>query len=400
MQESTIMAVEAPQNKINGSENGRSPFYGREDVFAWVSQHLAQTSPTQPLVLVGPARIGKTAVLQQIIAGKLGRSIVPIFIDFTDLLQENLSIFLGDLTKLAVNALAEAGFYIDPPDNTEFIASPYKAFKNQFLIPALEKLGERKLLLVCDNLNLLFKAEENGRFPSQSFDSFYRLIHAHARAYTLFTLTNPDPALSVEPLALIDNIPHYEIKNLDQETAISLIQQSQDFVVFRDAAQFIYQLTAGHPAHTQVYCQAVQMRKQSLNLRHITVADVTIVRQELAAANTLPPVTANSTPNFHIRQELPRQRANYRLPGSARNNSGLVLALAGLGVLALIVVLAALLFRDPIEQRLAGGQPPTISETAVILTSEALAAALIAATASATETAVPTQTAIVTPSVS
>ncbi|MFO7680142.1 MAG: SUMF1/EgtB/PvdO family nonheme iron enzyme, partial [Chloroflexota bacterium] len=63
-------------------------------------------------------------------------------------------------------------------------------------------------------------------------------------------------------------------------------------------------------------------------------------------------------------------------------------------------VLAALLFRDPIEQRLAGGQPPTISETAVILTSEALAAALIAATASATETAVPTQTAIVTPSVS
>ncbi|MFO7681428.1 MAG: hypothetical protein R6X34_15390, partial [Chloroflexota bacterium] len=73
MQESTIMAVEAPQNKINGSENGRSSFYGREDVFAWVSQHLAQTSPTQPLVLVGPARIGKTAVLQQIMAGKLGR---------------------------------------------------------------------------------------------------------------------------------------------------------------------------------------------------------------------------------------------------------------------------------------------------------------------------------------
>ena len=56
------MVAEQAANTTSMPENGRS-FYGRQDVFAWVQQCLAKQSPTQPIVLTGPPRIGKTAVL-------------------------------------------------------------------------------------------------------------------------------------------------------------------------------------------------------------------------------------------------------------------------------------------------------------------------------------------------
>ncbi|NHZ71671.1 MAG: hypothetical protein GWP17_01120, partial [Aquificales bacterium] len=158
----------ATNTSSTSEENGRS-FYGRGDVFTWIQQRLAQQSPTQPIVLYGPPRIGKTAVLNQILDGKCGRDVVPVYINFDKLLYESLSIFLADLAKTAVHALQAAGYALELPNNADFVVNPYQAFSNQFLLPALEKLGKRKLLLLCDNLNLLFNAEHKGSLAPQTF---------------------------------------------------------------------------------------------------------------------------------------------------------------------------------------------------------------------------------------
>jgi len=386
------MVVEPQENAANAPQNGRS-FYGRQALFAWIGQRLAHASPTQPMALYGPAQIGKTAVLQQIMSGKLGRTIVPIYLDFNDLLHDNLSIFLSDMSKMAAAALAQADIILEPPDNVEFALNPYKAFKNQFLIPALEKLGQRKLLLLCDNLNRLFEAEENGRFPAQTFDAFHRLIHAHARAYTLFTLTYPSPDAPSDFLSLIGAIPHSEISPLSQDETIAMIQQ-QDFVVFRDAAQFIYQLTGGYPAHVEQYCQAVQEYREAHELRHITVADVASIQRKHASQNGILAASPMPQPNFRIQKEQTKQVGHYRLPGDANRQSTFIRLFGGLAILALIFLLIIWLVRPPAPQNLAGSQPPALTETAVLLTSESLAAAVITAipSATATETAVPSPT--------
>lgn len=381
------MVADSIENIPSMPQNGRS-FYGRDDLFTWIQQNLEQKSPTQPIVLYGPPRIGKTAVLQQISDGRYGRDIVPVYINFEKLLHENLSIFLGDLAKTAVLALRTAGYDLELPKNTDFVINPYKAFSTQFLLPALEKLGQRKLLLLCDNLNLLFNAESDGGFEPQTFEAFYRLIHAQPRAYTLFTLNYPQVTDQTDTLALINNIPHYELQPLAKDETIRMIQQQNEFIVFRDAAEFIYQITGGQPDLTQTYCDALKNRQESLKLRHITVADITAVQQTITANNK-----HSVVPSFSIRREAPRERTNYRLPREQKGTRGALIVLGGFVILALLLIATTLILRTPIQARFAGEpSPPPISETAVYQTTEARAVALIASTPSATATAVPTNT--------
>ncbi|MBE2220430.1 MAG: SUMF1/EgtB/PvdO family nonheme iron enzyme [Anaerolineae bacterium] len=389
------MVTEPAENRTSDRENGRS-FYGRQDVFMWIQERLAQKSPTQPIVLYGPPRIGKTAVLHQISDGRLGHDIVPVYINFENLLHESLSIFLSDMAATAVTTLNAAGYNLAQPTNADFVVAPYKAFSTQFLLPALEKLGQKKLLLLCDNLNLLLDAEKEGSFEPQTFEAFYRLIHAQPRAYTLFTLNQPLNDANTDPLLTIGSIPHFQIQNLSKDETIDMVQQQQEFTIFRDAAQFVYQLTDGQPADTQTYCQAIHKRQETLGLHHITVADITAVHQQINARqkNTAP----NTIPaaSFYIRREAPRERTDYRLPGQQKSARLPIFALIGLVIVALII--AVIIFRDPIQQQIAGEQPPAISETAVMLTSEAMAAAMLASTPSPTATAVPTETSTPEPS--
>jgi len=387
------MVAEQVANSTSMPEDASS-FYGRQDVFAWIKQRLAEKSPTQPIVLNGSPRIGKTAVLNQIIDGKLGRDIVPIYIDFGKLLYESLSIFLSDMAQTAVHVLQEKGIELDSPTNADFVVNPYKAFSSQFLLPALEKLGQKKLLLLCDNIDLLLDAELDGSFEPQTFEAFYRLIHAQPRAYTLFTLNYPLDDDDADRLAAIGNIPQFEIKNLSEDETIFMIQQQHNFTIFRDAAQFIYQITDGHPATTQIYCDAIRKRQEDASLRHITVADVTAVHQHIVASQ--PNIAQSNQPvaNFYIRREAPREATDYRLPRQQQSSKTPIFALIGFIVLAFILVI--FIFRNPIQQQIAG-EPPNISETAVILTSEAMAAAIIASTPSPTATVVPTETSTIPP---
>jgi formylglycine-generating enzyme required for sulfatase activity len=80
------------------------------------------------------------------------------------------------------------------------------------------------------------------------------------------------------------------------------------------------------------------------------------------------------------------------LPGQENGNRGALVALTGFIILAVALIVAALLFRIPLQERFAADSPPPISETAVYQTTEARAVAIIASTPSATATAVPTET--------
>ncbi|PIE79542.1 MAG: hypothetical protein CSA11_11680 [Chloroflexi bacterium] len=392
-----MMAADLSSISNSPHGNGRS-FYGRQELFTWIQKHLRQQSPTQPMLLYGPPRIGKTAVLQEILKGKYGRDIVPLYIDLDTLLHDSLSIFLGELAKTAATALQAAGCDLPEHNSADFVINPYKAFSSQFLSPALENLGHRKLLFLFDNVNLLLDAEKQGNFDPQTFDAFCRLIHAQPRAYTLFTLNYPLKEQEAQSHSILDHYPHYEIKALSQNETIDMIQKQHEFIIFHDAAKFIYQITHGHPADTQSFCDALKTHQEKQNLRHITVADVAMIQQRLSSTKAFAEIEQPSpSANFYIRKEEPKERTDYAIPRQKKGNNTSLLILGSFILLALIFLIMTFIFREPVQQRLAGGQPPTISETAVFLTSEALAAAMLASTPSATATAVPPATDTATP---
>ncbi|MBK8985067.1 MAG: SUMF1/EgtB/PvdO family nonheme iron enzyme [Chloroflexi bacterium] len=367
------------------------PFVGRDEVFVWLEKHLARRSPTEPLLLYGPARIGKTAVFQEIAAGRLGPQFILVYIDFARLLRDSLSIFLHDLAQTAVAQLQQHGIPLPEPKQQEFVVNPYKAFQDHLLQPALRQLDGRNLLFLCDNLNVVYDQMAADVFAANTFEAFYRLIHAHAHAYTLFSLTYPAANGRPDTFTPFESIPHLALQPLTPAEVATLMRQGTAATAVQDVVTYIHQLTGGYPAPLQRLRQALNEWQAHYQLRQLTVADVAVVQQNTASAaaqtNTAPPLVP-----FTITRTMPSASVVYRSPYQSPPISRNTRLLGGaLVLLAAAMIITGILFQRATQQQVAN--PPTfVSETAVALTSEALAAAIIAQTPSPTATQPPTDT--------
>ncbi|MGB4870270.1 MAG: SUMF1/EgtB/PvdO family nonheme iron enzyme [Candidatus Promineifilaceae bacterium] len=366
--------------------NGRV-FVGRDEVFAWLEKHLARRSPTQPLLLVGAPEMGKTAVLQEIDNGRLGPHVLTITVDFAGLLRDSLSIFLHDLAQTAVTNLRQKGIDIPDPNQADFVVNPYKSFQDHFLQPALAQRDGRNLLFLFDNLDVVLAQIEAEIFAPNTFEAFYRLIHAHAHAYSLFTLTYPNKNNKPESLASFETIPTFELPPLTQADVMALFRQPTQFATVKDVVAYIYQLTGGHPAELHRLRQALDAWQTQYHIRQLTVADVAAVYQSMTGT-AVPP----TTPPFAINRKPDNGRTVYRSPYQPSPTSRNIWVISGaLMMIAVAIVVVGLLFRNMANAQ-AANPPAAISETAVALTSEALAAAIIAQTPTVTPTQPPTAT--------
>jgi formylglycine-generating enzyme len=364
-------------------------FVGREALFDWVTEHLAQPAPT-PLLLIGPPQMGKTAVLHQIRSGCLGPDILPVYIDFAQLLYGSHSIFLHDLTQTAVGQLQPQGVTLPEPKKPAFVINPYKAFQEQFLQPILDQLNGRKLLLLGDNLNALLEQIASEAFTTNAFETLYQFLHKSEKVYSLFTLSQPGGEGQRMDLAPFANLPQWELGPLTLEEVTLYLRQPTEITTVKDVIGHIYQLSGGRPADLQRILQAVGDWQAFYQIRRLTVADV-------AAASHAVGITpaANHPPAaFTITPPAPPERADYRSPyRTAPLSRGVLLMGSALLLLALAIIASALLSTDTQAGSADDTPSPSVAETAVRLTSEALAAAIIAQTPSATPTSPPTATA-------
>ena len=151
---------------LTGADGSRL-FFGRQDVFTWILEHTADDlAVDQLLILHGPAKIGKTAVLRQIESGALHPPYLGIYLDFAQIDLDSLSALYWEIANAGLNALARQNIELDTLNQTDFIADPSKAIQQQFLLPA-EKLlqekrplranGPRRLLFLFDNTELLLE---------------------------------------------------------------------------------------------------------------------------------------------------------------------------------------------------------------------------------------------------
>lgn len=363
-------------------------FIGREGLFSWLSEHLGQGVP-RPLLIIGPPQIGKTAVLQQIRNGRLGPGFLPLYVDLNHLQHGSLSIFLHDLAQTAVPQLQSAGISLPQPEQSDFVVNPHKAFQEQFLHPVLARLEGRKLLLLGDNLDTLLGQMARQSFAGYTFENIYRLFHDQANVCTLFTLTQPDASGQVIDLAPFAAIPKWELGPLTPDEAAAYLRHPTPVTMLKDVTDYIYQVSGGRPAELQKLRQCLVDWKAQYDIRRLTVADVAAARQAMEATAVIRPMP---TP-FLIARPAPPERADYRSPYRAMQvgRSALLLGSA-LFLLAVALLTSAILFRAQAGSS-DSSPPPEAAETAVRLTSEALAAAIIAQTPTVTPTPNPTATA-------
>ncbi|GCL42833.1 ABC transporter substrate-binding protein [Dolichospermum planctonicum] len=246
-------------------------FFGRQSLFEFIKDTLEQNTPL--ILLYGQRRIGKSSVLKQI-PQKISEDQF-VFIDF------DLQVFVGDNRKHPINQILhylaqrigeEIGNSLTP--TAEDIEDDPTIFHEDFLTQIYNILGEKKLVLLLDEFDVLSEENNEGNVE------FFRLINNWLSKWTerLFIIPVVGRHLKELPhlLSLLGGSPYKEISFLDKDSAVMLITRpARGVVTYQpNAIEEILSLSAGHPYFTQLICHELFNLARERQIWTINAEDV------------------------------------------------------------------------------------------------------------------------------
>lgn len=383
----------------NGSNSGRL-FFGRQDIFTWILEQTGdELAADQLLILQGPAKIGKTAVLKQIEFGALHPPFVGIYLNLDQIALDSLSALYWEIANAGLTALSRQNIELDTLNHTDFIADPAKAIQQQFLLPTQKLLQEkrpfaqsqpRRLLFLFDNTELLLEQINAGVLPTNTLATLHTDLTNETTARTLFAIADePNDQAADLPDSLI-----YHLPPLDEDETVALVRQPVPFTLVQDVAQYIYHVTAGYPHKTHQLCHALYEHQQQYNLSQITVADVAAVHKFTTKNGDSPLPTYDLQGSNAVKQAF-RLTHEWEF----KRNRSFYLLLAAIVLLAVSILLYSSTGDSPVSQQIAGflgaetATPTAVSPTPEIQNEAAASLSELAAT----ETPLPTETPSPTP---
>ena len=388
---------------LTGSDSSRL-FFGRQDVFAWILEQTAVDADRmleRLIILHGPAKIGKTAVLKQIESGALNPPFIGIYLDLAQIALDSLSAVYWEIANAGLNALARLNIELETLNHTDFIADPLKAVHEQLLLPAgqilqgkgaFHQTEQRRLLFLFDNSQLLLDQMETGILPANSLTNLHTHLAKDAIATALFACSDK-PDSSTAEQTVLQNSLFYELPPLDEDETVALVRQPVPFTLVRDVAQYIYHVTDGHPHKTHQLCHALYEHQYEYNLAQITVADVATVHKYSASngSSALPTYDLQGTKSVKQAFRLAHRRDFWQ-------SRSFYLLIAAVVLLGASVFLFSTAGSSPVSQQIAGWlgvTTPTPTDLPITSIAPAEAVALVEGTA--TETPSPTETPTLTP---
>lgn len=257
-------------------------FFGRQDVFDFVKQHLMGKHQNNALVLYGQRRTGKTSILYQM-SRHLGEVYIPILIDLQTFSLNGLSSFLWELTRSIYNGLPpESRNGLILPDKGEYLLEPRVQFE-QFLKQVVKGIGERHLLLMFDETVRLAEVVQTGQMDRIVFNYLRGLMEQNERLDFIFSLSSQLEAIRREFGILFTSALYKHISFLEPNEARRLITEPVRglFAYEPGVLDRILELTNGHPYYTQLVCHSLFARWQANQDHQITIKDVDIVLPEV-----------------------------------------------------------------------------------------------------------------------
>ncbi len=143
---------------------------GRDDVLERIFRRLTTRGTDSPVFVVGPRRVGKSTVLRKIqYTGKFADRYELAYVDFEDGTlspnEDSTCTFLAQLAARIQAALKHAGAREVPPPRIS-PSDPARSFAT-YLERVSERLGDRRLLLLLDEFQMLFSAIAKGEERQQ-----------------------------------------------------------------------------------------------------------------------------------------------------------------------------------------------------------------------------------------
>lgn len=264
-------------------------FHGRDDVFQFIQDNLSGAVQDRTLVLYGQRRTGKTSILYQLLEGRLGTSFIPLLIDMQELaiLIDSTGSFLSELSYQLVRTLRKAGIDIEEPAIDAFSTLPTRTF-NRFLDALEDKLGERRVVIMFDEFELIETKIQEGKLDPNILHYFRSLIQHRDRLLFIFTGTHQLEEMTHDYWSIFFNIALYRrVSFLSPTAAAQLIRNPVSGTLDVDelAVEKIINLTNGHPYFIQLLCWALVNHCNVQQRNYATINDVNKVIQEILTSS-------------------------------------------------------------------------------------------------------------------
>jgi hypothetical protein len=294
-------------------------FYGREDDFRYVRTKLEGTSQGIVIVFCGERRVGKSSILYQVAAGRLGKRFIPVFVDLQEMVIASDSEFFARISKLISESVARAdavaisepaaagtrgsldGMAMPTAAQTPAARAtavsvpafdgrnPYPVFLD-FLDDTLQAIGDRTLLILMDEYELLEGKVDEGKLSNELFTFLAGLMDNKEGLALIFTgsrrLEERDRKYWRD---LLRRSLFRKVGFLSENDTTRLISEpvTGRVVYGRGVVEVIYRLTAGQPFYTQMICQNLVDHMNEHRQNWVTVADLKQVIAEIVD-NPLP----------------------------------------------------------------------------------------------------------------
>ncbi|UCG52142.1 MAG: PEGA domain-containing protein [Candidatus Latescibacterota bacterium] len=234
-------------------------FFGREDDFKYIRRKVTGGKKGGLLVLCGSRRSGKTSILFQIMNGRLGEDFLPALIDMQAMTVESDLDFLIKLAQAIIDTIDDPEISLEKDFLAKRGEGSLVAF--QSLIGKInQRLEGRKLVLMFDEYEIFESHISKGLISTEILNLFANWVEHKEGVFIVFTGSDKLEERTAEYWGrFLGKALHRRISFLSRSDTLRLIEEPVAGVVSYEEGlpEKIYELTAGQPFYTQVFCQAL-----------------------------------------------------------------------------------------------------------------------------------------------
>jgi ActR/RegA family two-component response regulator len=275
--------IRNPYTPGRSLSTGSEMFYGRDEVFDFIRNNLGRQPRSNHLTLIGPTRIGKTSILQQL-AARLGDQFVPVYINCQGLgVDAGMPAFYLQISRTIYHALQTGRFDVSgiPLLSEKDLGSlPSITFTELFLPAVCEALGKVTLVLCLDEFEELHNKVQRGRLDAAVFDLLSDLMQTQEQIAFILTGTRCLEEWDEncwDGASLLSQTISRRIGLLTPEMARRLIEEPVAYCGMHyppEVMELLLKTCGGHPYLTQLLCGVLVNQRNEQCRNEISPEDV------------------------------------------------------------------------------------------------------------------------------
>ncbi|MBN2005211.1 MAG: response regulator [Anaerolineae bacterium] len=259
---------------------GNVMFYGQDEIFDFICTNIGKSHNYNHLALIGPNRIGKTSILQQLSQRLPPSEFVPVNVNCQAFgIDLGMPAFFSQLMTQIKHCLRLQKLDTSTMPIVHTFEWHFLTFMESFLPNVYKILDGRSLILCLDEFEELANKVRRKRLDVSVFDFLYNLM---TQEQIVFVLAGTRRLMTLGRLYhaaanIVESTISREVTTLSPDATRRLIEERVAYsgMHYQEAAiELIKEVTGGYPYLVQLLCGLLVNLRNERKKNEITVDDV------------------------------------------------------------------------------------------------------------------------------